>query len=214
MFTLNANNFAQDLRISIRGFGARSAFGIRGIKLIVDGIPETTPDGQGQLDNLNLGIIERVEVIRGPSASLYGNASGGVIKINSISNFENNFVNLKSTYGSYGMQNYQGSFGLKRLNSEALVHLNKISSNGYRDRSGIEQTNFLSRLRLNTKSIGVFSGSLSYTDSPYAGDPGGLTDQERNNNRSQARARNIDYDTYESINHFKSSLQWLSLIHI
>ena len=208
VFTLNANNFAQDLRISIRGFGARSAFGIRGIKLIVDGIPETTPDGQGQLDNLNLGIIERVEVIRGPSASLYGNASGGVIKINSISNFENNFVNLKSTYGSYGMQNYQGSFGLKRLNSEALVHLNKISSNGYRDRSGIEQTNFLSRLRLNTKSIGVFSGSLSYTDSPYAGDPGGLTDQERNNNRSQARARNIDYDTYESINHFKSSLQW------
>ena len=208
VFTLNANNFAQDLRISIRGFGARSAFGIRGIKLIVDGIPETTPDGQGQLDNLNLGIIERVEVIRGPSASLYGNASGGVIKINSISNFENNFVNLKSTYGSYGMQNYQGSFGLKRLNSEALVHLNKISSDGYRDRSGIEQTNFLSRLRLNTKSIGVFSGSLSYTDSPYAGDPGGLTDQERNNNRSQARARNIDYDTYESINHFKSSLQW------
>ena len=208
VFTLNANNFAQDLRISIRGFGARSAFGIRGIKLIVDGIPETTPDGQGQLDNLNLGIIERVEVIRGPSASLYGNASGGVIKINSISNFENNFVNLKSTYGSYGMQNYQGSFGLKRLNSEALVHLNKISSNGYRDRSKIEQTNFLSRLRLNTKSIGVFSGSLSYTDSPYAGDPGGLTDQERNNNRSQARARNIDYDTYESINHFKSSLQW------
>ena len=208
VFTLNANNFAQDLRISIRGFGARSAFGIRGIKLIVDGIPETTPDGQGQLDNLNLGIIERVEVIRGPSASLYGNASGGVIKINSISNFENNFVNLKSTYGSYGMQNYQGSFGLKRLNSEALVHLNKISSNGYRDRSKIEQTNFLSRLRLKTKSVGVFSGSLSYTDSPYAGDPGGLTDQERNNNRSQARARNIDYDTYESINHFKSSLQW------
>ena len=208
VFTLNANNFAQDLRISIRGFGARSAFGIRGIKLIVDGIPETTPDGQGQLDNLNLGIIERVEVIRGPSASLYGNASGGVIKINSISNFENNFVNLKSTYGSYGMQNYQGSFGLKRLNSEALVHLNKISSDGYRDRSGIEQTNFLSRLRLNTKGIGVFSGSLSYTDSPYAGDPGGLTDQERNNNRAQARGRNIDYDTYESINHFKSSLQW------
>jgi iron complex outermembrane receptor protein len=208
VFTLNANNFAQDLRISIRGFGARSAFGIRGIKLIVDGIPETTPDGQGQLDNLNLGIIERVEVIRGPSASLYGNASGGVIKINSISNFENNFVNLKSTYGSYGMQNYQGSFGLKRLNSEALVHLNKISSDGYRDRSRIEQTNFLSRLRLNTKGIGVFSGSLSYTDSPYAGDPGGLTDQERNNNRSQARGRNIDYDTYESINHFKSSLQW------
>ena len=86
--------------------------------------------------------------------------------------------------------------------------MNKILIDGYRDWSGIGQTNFLSRLRLNTKGIGVFSGSLSYTDSPYAGDPGGLTDKERNNNRAQARGRNIDYDTYESINHFKSSLQW------
>ncbi|MGB2153732.1 MAG: TonB-dependent receptor plug domain-containing protein, partial [Flavobacteriaceae bacterium] len=62
LFTLNSNNFSQDLRISIRGFGSRAAFGIRGIKLLVDGIPETTPDGQGQIDNLSLGSIESVEV--------------------------------------------------------------------------------------------------------------------------------------------------------
>ena len=99
---------------------------------------------------------------------------------------------------------------MKILNTYMHVEIICVDENKNtpRDRSGIEQTNFLSRLRLNTKSIGVFSGSLSYTDSPYAGDPGGLTDQERNNNRAQARARNIDYDTYESINHFKSSLQW------
>ena len=77
LFSLNANNYAQDLRISIRGFGARAAFGIRGIKIIVDGIPETTPDGQGQLDNLPLGLLQNIEVLRGPSSSLYGNASGG-----------------------------------------------------------------------------------------------------------------------------------------
>ena len=71
LFTLNASNYAQDLRISIRGFGARAAFGIRGIKLVVDGIPETTPDGQGQVDNLPLGLIQRIEVLRCPSASLY-----------------------------------------------------------------------------------------------------------------------------------------------
>ena len=64
LFSLNANNYAQDLRISIRGFGARAAFGIRGIKLIVDGIPETTPDGQGQLDNLPLGLLKNIEVLR------------------------------------------------------------------------------------------------------------------------------------------------------
>ena len=67
LFTQNANNYAQDLRISLRGFGARAAFGIRGIKIIVDGIPETTPDGQGQLDNLPLGMLKNFEVLRGPS---------------------------------------------------------------------------------------------------------------------------------------------------
>ena len=71
LFIQNANNYAQDLRISLRGFGARSAFGIRGVKIIVDGIPETTPDGQGQLDNLPLGLLKSFEVLRGPSASLY-----------------------------------------------------------------------------------------------------------------------------------------------
>jgi len=70
LFALNSNNYAQDLRLSIRGFGSRAAFGIRGVKIIVDGIPETTPDGQGQVDNLPLGLINRLEVLRGPSASL------------------------------------------------------------------------------------------------------------------------------------------------
>ena len=70
----------------MRGFGARAAFGIRGIKIVIDGIPETTPDGQGQLDNLPLGMLKSFEVLRGPSASLYGNASGGVIYLNTIDN--------------------------------------------------------------------------------------------------------------------------------
>ena len=88
LMALNTNNFSQDLRVSIRGFGARSAFGIRGVKLIVDGIPETTPDGQGQIDNLNLAAIEKIEIIKGPSSALYGNASGGVINIFTQSTFD------------------------------------------------------------------------------------------------------------------------------
>ena len=94
LVTFNANNFAQDLRISVRGFGARSAFGIRGIKIIIDGIPETTPDGQGQLDNLPLQLIENIEVIRGSSSLRYGNAAGGVIFIETLNKIEYNFYEL------------------------------------------------------------------------------------------------------------------------
>jgi len=81
VFMQDRYNFAQDLRVSIRGFGARSQFGIRGIKVIVDGIPETLPDGQGAVDSIDLGATRQIEVIRGPSSSMYGNAAGGVISI-------------------------------------------------------------------------------------------------------------------------------------
>ena len=96
LYAQNTQNFAQDLRISIRGFGARSGFGIRGIQLIVDGIPETTPDGQGQLDNLPLGLIQSLTVLRGPASSFYGNASGGVIQINTLEDFKDNRLNIKN----------------------------------------------------------------------------------------------------------------------
>src|SRR6266446_9096191 len=81
VFVANRYNFSQDQRISIRGFGARSAFAVRGIKILVDGIPQTLPDGQGQLSNLELGEVDHIEVLRGSASSLYGNATGGVISI-------------------------------------------------------------------------------------------------------------------------------------
>src|SRR5207247_8765356 len=81
VFVANRYNFSQDQRISIRGFGARSAFAVRGIKILVDGIPQTLPDGQGQLTNLELGEVDHIEVLRGSSSALFGNASGGVISI-------------------------------------------------------------------------------------------------------------------------------------
>src|SRR5467141_639748 len=80
VFVANRYNFSQDQRISIRGFGARSAFAVRGIKILVDGIPQTLPDGQGQLTNLELGEVDHIEVLSGSSSELFGNASGGVIR--------------------------------------------------------------------------------------------------------------------------------------
>src|SRR5216117_296544 len=81
VYVANRYNFSQDQRISIRGFGARSAFAVRGIKILVDGIPQTLPDGQGQLTNLELGEVDHIEVLRGSASALYGNAAGGVISI-------------------------------------------------------------------------------------------------------------------------------------
>ena len=78
---LNRQNYAQDLQLSIRGFGSRSTFGIRGVRLIVDGIPATMPDGQGQASTVALGSAARIEVLRGPLAQLYGNAAGGVVQV-------------------------------------------------------------------------------------------------------------------------------------
>ncbi len=79
MVVANRYNFSLDQRISIRGFGSRSNFGVRGLKILVDGVPQTLPDGQSQLTNVDFADLERAEVLRGASSSLYGNASGGVI---------------------------------------------------------------------------------------------------------------------------------------
>ncbi|HOI51905.1 MAG TPA: TonB-dependent receptor plug domain-containing protein, partial [Azonexus sp.] len=77
----NRQNYAQDLQISSRGFGARTAFGVRGIRLVADGIPASMPDGQGQAATFNLDRAERIEVMRGPLSAIYGNAAGGVIQL-------------------------------------------------------------------------------------------------------------------------------------
>src|SRR3954464_5132588 len=78
---LNRQNYAQDLQISIRGYGARSTFGVRGLRLYVDGIPASAPDGQGQAANFPIGPAARVEVLRGPYSALYGSSSGGAISL-------------------------------------------------------------------------------------------------------------------------------------
>lgn len=98
----NRQNYAQDLQISSRGFGARSAFGVRGVRLISDGIPASMPDGQGQAATFNLDTAERIEVLRGPFSAIYGNHSGGVIQLFSRDGQGPASVELNVTGGSYG----------------------------------------------------------------------------------------------------------------
>ena len=104
VFIMNNNNFAQDERISIRGFGSRANFGVRGIKIFVDDIPETFVDGQSQIDNINFEIIDNIEVLRGVNSSLYGSSSGGVISIRTIEDFKDK---LEFTYIGNLPKNFQ-----------------------------------------------------------------------------------------------------------
>ena len=211
LYTSSSNNFSQDLRISIRGFGARSAFGIRGIKLIVDGIPETTPDGQSQLDNLPLGLISNIEIIRGPSSILYGNSSGGVININTLSDSSLPYFRTSAIFGAYQYQSIQRTRVFDWNNSSLVVHYDKRRSNGYRDFSGYKSSilnlKYLREFDENNKVV----WQINYTDSPYAKDAGGLKLSEVEDDRRQSRKNNFDYDTYEKVKHLKTGFSWRHL---
>ena len=107
----NRQNYAQDLQISSRGFGARSTFGVRGIRLIADGIPASMPDGQGQAATFALGSAQRIEVLRGPFSSLYGNAAGGVISIETEDGPPTPTFEPALLLGSYGTWREAAKFG-------------------------------------------------------------------------------------------------------
>ena len=208
VFTTSANNFSQDLRISIRGFGARAAFGIRGIKLIVDGIPETTPDGQSQLDNLPLGLVSNIEILRGPNANLYGNSSGGVISINTLTKPSEKYYRNSGIFGAYQYQSLQKTRILDWKTSNLIIHYDKRRSNGYRDQSGYKSSilnlKYINDLDEKNKIV----WQINYTDSPYAYDSGGLKLNEVNDDRRQARKNNIDFDTYEKVKQIKTGVSW------
>ena len=204
LISFNRTNYAQDLRISIRGFGSRAAFGIRGIKLIVDGIPETTPDGQGQLDNLPLGILSSIEILRGPSAVRFGNAAGGVLAINTIDEVKENFHQFGLRIGSYGAQQAQLTTGLKKEKTIAIFHLNHVNAKGYRENSGYETNLFNVKVKHRFSPFLYTITQFNATKSPYAQDAGGQTLNDITNNRRAARDRNLQYQTQESITHLKS----------
>lgn len=209
---LNNNNYAQDARISIRGFGSRANFGVRGIKIFVDGIPETSPDGQSQTDNINLEIIEDIEVYRGNNSSLFGSSSGGVISINTLENFDKDFVNIGFSSGSFNTSKAQGTFGLINGNQKMIFFLSNTKSNGFRSHSGYENSNFnfkyINELNPNNKLKVI----LNFLNSPDAFDAGGLNLEEVQSDRSQARSRNVLYDAREKVKQYKIGVNLTSII--
>jgi len=175
LFMQNRYNFAQDLRLSIRGFGARGQFGIRGVKVLVDGIPETLPDGLGSVDGIDLGATSQIEVIRGPSSALYGNASGGVISLTSEGGRDVPEVELRVAAGGYGFEKSQLKFGGETERLNYLVSVSDQKLDGYRAQSKYENKLLTGRFDVDLGKDRSLLTVVNYTDQPVSDDPGGLT---------------------------------------
>src|SRR5713101_2197294 len=135
----NRQNYSQDLQISSRGFGAHAQFGVRGVRLYADGIPATAPDGQGQTSNFDLGAAERIEVMRGPFSTLYGNASGGVIQIFTEDGPPEPTLTQSGAVGSYGTSRSALKFGSQSGALNYLGGASHLETSGYRDHSAAEK---------------------------------------------------------------------------
>ena len=199
-------NYAQDQQISIRGFGTRAPFGIIGIRLYVDGVPATMPDGQGQVSHFNLDSAERIEVLRGPFSALYGNAAGGVIQIFTAPATDPLQLEVEAAGGSYGARreslNARGIAGPLNYNAD-YTH---FQTDGYRDHSAARRESGNARLAFdagaNTK-ITLLANTVAI---PEAQDPLGLTRTQFDANPRQATPTATQFNTRKSVRQTQTGL--------
>jgi iron complex outermembrane receptor protein len=192
VYVANRYNYNLDQRLVIRGFGTRSNFGIRGIKVLLDGVPQTLPDGQSQLTNVDYGNLERIEVLRGASSSLYGNASGGVLALSSQPAAPGPFLqSVRAEGGSFGLFRIQERTTGRMGMASGTLSVSHTSVDGYRQHSASRFTQLsvgANYLLGNHTDLGVRFG---YTDAPRADNPGALTGREVLANPDSASANNI-----------------------
>jgi iron complex outermembrane recepter protein len=170
----NRSNYAQDLQISSRGYGARASFGVRGIKVLIDGIPASAPDGAGQVSSFALSSAERVEVLRGPFSALYGNASGGVIQLITEAPPKRAAVDASVAVTSFDGVRYgvRGgtSFGGASGNGGLTIDASRFETDGFRPQSAAQRDLFNAKAqwRAGAHSFAVLLSSLNMPDSQDA----------------------------------------------
>ncbi|EPW2733435.1 TonB-dependent receptor PqqU [Klebsiella pneumoniae] len=208
----NRQNYAQDLQLSIRGFGSRSTYGVRGLRIYVDGIPATMPDGQGQTSNIDIGSVDTIEVLRGPFSALYGNSSGGVINVTSQTGTQPPTVEASSYYGSFGTWHY----GMKATGAvgdgshagdvDYTVSTNRFTTHGYRDHSGARKNLANARLGVRINDVSKLTLLLNSVDIK-ANDAGGLTADEWRDNPRQS-PRGDQYNTRKNTRQAQAGLRY------
>src|SRR3989441_2492540 len=211
VFVANRYNFSQDQRISIRGFGARSAFAVRGIKILVDGIPQTLPDGQGQLTNLELGEVDRIEVLRGSSSALFGNASGGVISIwTNPQDVEQASEEARIVAGRFDERKgrtwnkWQSTTGVRIGSGSAQLTLSRLDYEGARDHSAADFRVLNARVQMPLSSGWSLAMVTDVGDNPRADNPGALTLGELTTNRNQAPSPNLQHNAGKAVTQVQS----------
>ncbi|WP_366514923.1 TonB-dependent receptor family protein [Solimonas terrae] len=201
-------NYAQDTQISVRGFGTRSSFGIRGVRLFTDDIPATQPDGQGQISHFSLASADRVEVLRGPFSALYGNSSGGVIRI-----FTADGHDPASVYGGFAGGSFdtwrenlgaQGKLGIADYN---LAYSN-FQTEGFRDHSAARRRSFNGKLDLQLGDADRLSFVLNDFRSPEALDPLGLTRAQFDASPKQAAPQAEQFNTRKRAEQTQGGITW------
>lgn len=203
----NRNNYAQDLQISSRGFGARASFGVRGLRLYTDGIPATGPDGQGQLGHADLAGAERVEVLRGPFSVLYGNSSGGVIAVFSKPVREPQFE-LAADAGSFGLRQLRAGLATPLGDSgfDVSVNVSDMSIDGFRPQSSAERQ--LATVKLGWKGEQDRVTTIFSHQRQRADDPLGLNAAQFANDPDSTTPQATQFNTRKTIDQDQLGLSW------
>ena len=202
----NRQNYAQDLQISSRGFGARSTFGVRGLRLLVDGIPATMPDGQGQTSHIDLTSADRIEVLRGPFSALYGNSSGGVVNIFTQDGGPDTVAEVSAAFGSDHAHRVGVQLSGQQGAAQYAISANRFQTDGYREHSAAERTTFNGKFSLATSEDTRWTLVLNSVDMPEAQDPLGLTRADWEADPRQVASVATLYNTRKSVNQSQAGL--------
>ncbi|MCM3606080.1 TonB-dependent receptor family protein [Cupriavidus pauculus] len=193
-------NYSQDLQIAVRGFGSRSTFGVRGVRLFVDGIPATMPDGQGQASTFDLANAERVEILRGPFAQMYGNASGGVVQVFTPDPPTKGFTGRASSgFGSDGQWQAGVSLGGGNDKLGGTLDAWTYQTDGYRDHSAARRYQLNAKIVAQPTSATRITGQFNYFNQPLAEDPLGLTRAQAEANPRQSVAAATQFNTGKEV---------------
>ncbi len=188
----NRYNYALDQRVSIRGAGSRANFGLRGVKVLLDGVPQSLPDGQSQLTNIDLAAIGKVEVLRGSASSLYGNGSGGVIAFTTdLSSPDPLGLTLRQTTGSFGLQKSQVRLHGRAGRAVGMLSASRTTVEGFRQYSTADTRQLMGAVDYALADALTLSVRGGAAETPKALNPGALTAAEYAANRDTAALANV-----------------------